>query len=41
MPIIDGIIAATAKYHDLTIVTRNERDFKMWELPVVNPWAAL
>lgn len=29
MPIIDGLIAATAKHHDLTIVTRNERDFKM------------
>jgi predicted nucleic acid-binding protein len=41
MPIIDGLIAATAKYHDLMIVTRNEKDFKMWELPVVNPWAAL
>ena len=38
LPIIDGLIAATAKHHDLTIVTRNERDFRMWGVPVINPW---
>jgi predicted nucleic acid-binding protein len=41
MPIIDGLIAATAKHHELTIVTRNERDFRMWGIPVINPWTAL
>jgi len=38
LPIIDGLIAATAKHHDLAIVTRNERDFRMWGIPVTNPW---
>ena len=38
LPIIDGLIAATAKHHDLTIITRNERDFRMWGIPVINPW---
>ena len=38
LPIIDGLIAATAKHHDLTIVTRNERDFRVWGIPVMNPW---
>jgi predicted nucleic acid-binding protein len=40
LPIIDGLIAATAKYHELTVVTRNERDFRMWEVSVMNPWIA-
>jgi len=40
IPIIDGLIAATAKHHELTIVTRNEKDFRMWGIPVVNPWAS-
>lgn len=38
MAIIDGLVGATAKHHDLTLVTRNVRDFKMWAIPVVNPW---
>ena len=38
IPIIDGLIAATAKHHDLTIVTRNVKDFRMWGIPVTNPW---
>ena len=40
MPIIDGLIAATAKHHELTIATRNEKDFRMWGIPVVNPWTS-
>jgi toxin FitB len=36
--IIDGLIAATASHHDLTIVTRNEKDFRMWGIPIINPW---
>jgi predicted nucleic acid-binding protein len=27
LPVIDGLIAATALVHDLTLVTRNTRDF--------------
>lgn len=38
--IIDGLIAATAKHHDLTVVTRNAKDFSVWGVPVTNPWEA-
>jgi predicted nucleic acid-binding protein len=38
MATTDGLIAATAKHHELTIVTRNIRDFKMYGMPVLNPW---
>jgi predicted nucleic acid-binding protein len=40
MPIIDGLIAATAKHHELTIVTRNVKDFRMWGISVTNPWTS-
>jgi predicted nucleic acid-binding protein len=35
---IDGLIAATALDHDLTLVTRNVKDFVGVEVPIVNPW---
>jgi toxin FitB len=38
LAIIDGLIAATAKHHELTIVTRNVRDFRMWGISIFNPW---
>ncbi len=34
----DGMIAATAIEHDLTIVTRNVRDFAGLGVEVFNPW---
>ena len=34
----DGLIAATALQHDLTLVTRNVRDFVGLGVSVVNPW---
>ena len=34
----DGFIAATALHHDLTIVTRNRKDFQDLGVPVLNPW---
>lgn len=34
----DGLIAATALEHDLTLVTRNVRDFAGTGVRVVNPW---
>ena len=38
LPIVDGLIAATAIYHKLTLVTRNTKDFTMWGVPLLNPW---
>ena len=34
----DALIAATALVHDLTVVTRNTRDFAFSGAPVLNPW---
>lgn len=34
----DAIIAATALHHDLTVVTRNIRDFAGTGVRVLNPW---
>ena len=35
----DAIIAATAIVHQLTLITRNEKDFvKIPNLEIVNPW---
>lgn len=35
---IDGLIAATAMTYDLCVVTRNENDFRIPGVQVVNPW---
>jgi len=35
---IDGLLAATAIHHNLTIVSRNAGDFTNTHVPVVNPW---
>ena len=34
----DAMIAATAKVHDLVVATRNEADFKLLGVAVVNPF---
>jgi len=34
----DGLIAATALVHGLTLATRNIADFKPFEVEIVNPW---
>ncbi|MGA2373860.1 MAG: type II toxin-antitoxin system VapC family toxin [Candidatus Korobacteraceae bacterium] len=34
----DGMIAATARKHDLIVATRNEDDFKQLGVPVFNPF---
>ena len=39
LPVLDTMIAATALEHDLTVVTRNVRDFKRTGVRVVNPFA--
>lgn len=38
MPLLDGMIAATALQHDLTIATRNVRDFQKAGLRSLNPF---
>jgi len=35
---IDGLLAATAIHHNLTIVSRNVGDFTNTQAPAVNPW---
>ncbi len=39
-PALDGLIAGTARVHNLTLVTRNVADFAETGVDVVNPWAA-
>ena len=34
----DAIIAATALTHGMIVVTRNTRDFKDIDVPLLNPW---
>ncbi len=34
----DLFLAATALHHNLTLVTRNVRDFTGLHLPILNPW---
>ena len=37
---IDGLLAATAIHHSLTIVSRNVADFASAQSPILNPWEA-
>lgn len=38
--VVDTLIAATAMVHDLTVVTRNEQDYRDFGIRLVNPWSA-
>jgi predicted nucleic acid-binding protein len=38
--VIDGLLAATALHHNLTLVSRNVTDFANVSVQVVNPWAS-
>lgn len=40
LPTIDGLLAATAFEHGLTLVTPNVRDFERLGVDVINPWEA-
>ena len=37
---IDGLLAATALHHNLTLVSRNVGDFANAHVPLLNPWDA-
>ena len=39
LPVIDALLAATARVHDLTVVTRNVKDFELTGVQVLNPFA--
>ena len=38
LPLFDSLLVATALAHDLTLVTRNTKDFEMTGVKVVNPF---
>jgi toxin FitB len=38
LAVVDGLIAATAIVHDLTLVTRNAKDFEELDVVLFNPW---
>lgn len=38
MPVIDGLIAATAAVHSLAIVTRNGADMTQSGVEIIDPW---
>ena len=40
LPVIDGLLAATALRHNLTLVTRNTRDVALTGVSVFNPWTS-
>jgi predicted nucleic acid-binding protein len=40
LPVIDGLIAATALVHHLTLVSRNSRDFARTGARLLDPWQA-
>jgi toxin FitB len=40
LSMIDGLLAATALHHNLTVVSRNANDFRDTPAQVVNPWEA-
>lgn len=37
--VLDSQIAAIARAHEMTIVTRNARHFQNCDVPIVNPWS--
>jgi predicted nucleic acid-binding protein len=39
LPVLDGLIAATAAVHELTLATRNVKDVARTGVPFVNPFA--
>ena len=40
LSVIDGLLAASALQHNLTVVSRNAADFTATQVQVLNPWEA-
>jgi predicted nucleic acid-binding protein len=40
LPLIDGLLAATAKVHGLTLVTRNVADIARTGVPILDPFSS-
>ena len=40
LPVIDALIAATARVHGMTVVTRDVKDFEMAGVQVLNPFSS-
>lgn len=40
LPTMDALFAATAAFHDMTLATRNTRDFANAGVAMINPWEA-
>ena len=38
LPVIDGLLAATALHHNLVLVSRNITDFLVTRVPILNLW---
>ncbi len=38
LPVFDGLLAATALHHNLTVVTRNVTDFRNFGVDIFNPF---
>jgi predicted nucleic acid-binding protein len=38
LAVVDSLLAATAMEHDLSIVTRNIKDFATLDVQLINPW---
>lgn len=41
LSVMDGFFAATALAHELTLVTRNTKDFAPFGVPLLNPWESM
>jgi predicted nucleic acid-binding protein len=41
VPVVDGLLAATARVHDLTLATRNVKDVVRTGIAVINPFEAM
>jgi predicted nucleic acid-binding protein len=39
VPVVEGLIAATALERNLTAVTRNSVGIELTKVPVLNPWS--